>query len=107
MEYMIEAMPSIMKNAISTSVSEMLPLIGHSSSTTPAAMAMMAEISDHQKPGAPRAQKMVISTTTTATRNTKQMMMVNASVAIKGTAMAARPRMTRMMPSARNKPQCS
>ena len=52
MAYMIEAMPSTTKNAIKTSVSEMLPLTGQISNTTPAAIATIAEMSDHQKPGA-------------------------------------------------------
>ena len=38
------------------SVSETDPLIGQSSSTTPAAMAISAEISAHQKPGPGRPE---------------------------------------------------
>jgi hypothetical protein len=100
-------MPSMTKKAMSTSVSEMVPLIGHNSSTTPAAMAMIAEMSDHQNPGALRAQNVVISPRTPATRNSQPIRMVKASVAIGGTTMAMMPRSTRMMPSARNRPQCS
>ena len=49
----------MMKNTISSKVSETAPLIGQTSSTRPAAMASTAESSDHQKPGAWRAQKVV------------------------------------------------
>src|ERR1700727_2001416 len=105
MAYMIETMPSMMKKAISTRVSEMLPLIGHSSSTMPAAMAMIAEMSDHQKPGAPRAQNVVMSPRMPLIKNTQPMMMVKASVAIGGTTMAMRPSRTKMIPSARKRPQ--
>ena len=54
MAYMMVTMPSMTKKAISTKVSDSVPLIGRASSTTPATMAMTAENSDHQKPGALR-----------------------------------------------------
>ena len=66
-----------------------------------------AETSDHQKPGACRIQNVVIRPRMPLTRNIQPMMMVKASVAIGGTTIAMRPRMTRMMPSARYRPQCS
>ena len=99
-------MPSTTKNAISTSVSDTDPLIGQSSRTTPAAIAMIAEISDHQKPGAPRAMKVVIRPITPLIRKIQPMMMVKASVAIGGSTIAATPRMSRTMPSIKNMTQC-
>ena len=71
----------------------------------PAAMPMIAEISDHQNPGVYLAQKVVIRPTMPLTRKIQPMMMVNATVAIGGKMMAASPRMTKMIPSAKNRPQ--
>ena len=68
---------------------------------------MIAEMSDHQKPGAVRAQNVVIRPIMPLTRNSQPMMMVKARVAIGGTTMAMMPSRTRMIPSARNSPQCS
>ena len=61
--YMIEATPSMMKNTIRTRVRDTDPLTGQASRITPATMAMMAETSDHQNPGAPFAQNVVTSPT--------------------------------------------
>ncbi len=99
---MIEAMPSITKNAISTSVSDTVPLSGENKRTRPAAMPISAEINDHQNPGACLAQNVVNNPTTPLTRNIQPMMMVKASVANGGTKMAANPRMTRIIPSTKN-----
>ena len=52
--YMIEAMPSTTKKAISTNVSETAPVTGRASSMPPTRMASAADTSDHQKPGAAR-----------------------------------------------------
>ena len=60
---MIEATPSITKNAMRIKVSERTPLNGHNSSTTPTAIPRIAETSDHQKPGAWRIRKVVIKPT--------------------------------------------
>ena len=60
---MIEATPSITKNAMRTKVSERTPLNGLNSSTIPTAIPRIAEASDHQKSGAWRIQKVVIKPT--------------------------------------------
>jgi hypothetical protein len=60
---MIEAMPSITKNAMRIKVSERTPLNGHNSSTIPTAIPRIAETSDHPKPGAWRIRKVVIKPT--------------------------------------------
>src|ERR1700733_9388425 len=102
MAYMMVMMPSITKKAISTKVSDRVPLIGQRSSTSPAAMATTAESSDHQKPGALRIQNEVMSPTMPLIRNSQPMTSSKASVAIGGTTIAATPRMASMMPSIRN-----
>ena len=102
---MIVAMPSITKKAIRTSVSDNAPLIGQSSNTTPAAMAITAESSAHQKPGALRIQNVVTRPTPPQIRNSQPMTSVKASVAIGAATIAAMPRMTRRMPSIRNSVQ--
>ena len=67
------ATPSITKKAISTSVSDSVPLIGQTISTMPAAMAMTADNSAHQKPGALRIQNVVTRPTPPEIRNSQPM----------------------------------
>ena len=74
-------MPSAAKKAISTNVSDSVPLIGQRIRTIPAAMAMTAEISAHQKPGALRIQNVVTRPTPPLIKNSQPMMSVKASVA--------------------------
>src|SRR6202050_4496434 len=105
MAYMIETMPSMTKKAISTSVSDIAPLSGQSNNTTPAPMPIIAEISDHQNPGVYLAQNVVIRPMMPLTRKIQPMMMGKATVAIGGKMMAAKARMTRKSPSAKNRPQ--
>ena len=105
--YMIEATPSMMKNTISSSVSETTPLTGQSSRTMPAAVASTADTSAHQNPGAWRAQKVVTRPTTPLTRNSQPRMMVTAMLAAIGIRIARMPSTTRTMPSIRNSFQCS
>ena len=97
----------MMKNTISRKVSETAPLIGQASRTTPAAMPRTAETNDHQKPGACRAQNVVIKPTTPLIRNNQPMNIATAIVASTGTMIARAPRISRMMPSTRNMTQCS
>ena len=66
---------------------------------------MTAESSAHQKPGALRIQNVVTSPTPPEIRNSQPITSVNASVATTGTMIAAKPSMTRTMPSNRNRPQ--
>src|SRR5262245_58191724 len=101
--YMIESTPSMMKNTISSSVSDMAPLIGHTSSTMPAAMASTAESSDHQNPGECRAQNVVISPMMPLMRNSQPRNSVNVMVASGGTMIANMPSTTRTIPSIKNK----
>src|SRR5215469_11461314 len=101
------AMPSTMKNAISTSVSETVPLIGQRISTMPAAMPTTADRRDHQKPGALRIQNVVTRPTAPLSRNSQPIRSVNANVAMTGRMIAAAPRSMRTIPSIRNKTQCS
>src|SRR5215831_4415318 len=56
---MIEAAPSIRKNAIRTKVSEKAPIRGDASSITPTTIPSTADNRDHQKPGACRIQNVV------------------------------------------------
>ena len=104
---MIEATPSMMKNAMSTSVSDSAPTTGDASSASPARMPMSTDVGDHQNPGACRAQIVVIRPTAPLIKNNQPMRMVKASVAISGTRIATMPRMTRTIPSIRNSTQCS
>ena len=71
----------------------------------PAAMAMTAESSAHQKPGALRIQNVVTRPTPPLIRNSQPMTSVKASVATTGTMIAAAPSTSKMMPSVRNSPQ--
>ena len=98
---MIETTPSMMKKATSTMVSENAPLIGRASSNPPTMMASTAETSDHQKPGACRMPKVVISPMKPLIRNSQPNTIVTASVAIGGTRMATTPRTSSRIPSAR------
>ena len=104
---MMEATPSMMKNTIRTRVRDTDPPTGEASRITPATMAMMAETSDHQNPGAPLAQNVVTSPTTPLMRNSQPTRMVTASVASGGMTTANRPSSTRTIPSTRNSTQCS
>ncbi len=61
MAFMIEAMPSMRKKVISTTVSDSAPVIGRASSQTLARMAKVADASDHQKPGASRTRAVGIT----------------------------------------------
>ena len=97
----------MMKNTISSTVSETAPLTGHASKTIPAAMASTADSSDHQNPGAWRAQNVVTKPTIPLMRNSQPKKIVTAIVAIGGTTIASRPSTTRTIPSIRNKIQCS
>jgi len=65
------AMPSTTKKAISTKVSDSTPLIGQRIRITPAASAMAADSSAHQKPGALRIQNVVTSPTPPEIRNSQ------------------------------------
>src|SRR5262245_11499409 len=105
--YRIESTPSMMKNAIRSNVSETAPGTGQPSKTIPAAIASTADRSDHQNPGAWRAQNVVTRPTTPLMRNSQPKKIVTAMVAMGGIMIANRPRMTRTMPSIRNKTQCS
>ena len=97
----------MMKNTISSSVSETAPRSGHANRTIPAAMASTAERSDHQNPGACRAQNVVIKPTIPLIKNSQPKNIVTAMVAIGGITMANSPSTTRTIPSIRNKSQCS
>src|SRR5215831_4415316 len=66
---MIEAAPSIRKNAIRTKVSEKAPIRGDASSITPTTIPSTADNRDHQKPGACRIQNVVTRPTIPLTRN--------------------------------------
>ena len=81
---MIEATPSIMKNAINTSVSEKAPVSGEPSSIAPTMTPSAADNSDHQKPGACRIQKLVTKPTMPLTRKSQPSRIVTARVAIGG-----------------------
>ena len=74
----------MVKNTISSRVSETAPLTGHASNTIPAAIASAAESSDHQNPGACRAQNVVTKPTTPLMRNSHPRKIVTAIVAIGG-----------------------
>src|ERR1700733_14027723 len=102
MAYMMETMPSMTKKAISTSVSDIAPLSGQISSTMPAAIPMIAEISDHQNPGVYLAQNVVIRPTMPLTRKIQPIMMVKATVAIGGKMMAGSAKMTKTIPPTKN-----
>ena len=105
--YMIEATPSIVKNTMSTKVSDSTPLSGQASSTMPAPIPSTAERRAHQKPGAWRIQKVVIRPMTPLMRKSQPSRISTARVAIGGSTMAMRPSTTRRMPSTRNIFQCS
>src|SRR3984893_15665839 len=77
---MIEAMPSITKNAMRIMVSERTPLDGHNSSTIPTAIPRIAETSDHPKPGAWRIRKVVIKPTIPLMRKSQPYRISTASV---------------------------
>src|ERR1700704_1455832 len=96
---MIEATPSITKNAMSTKVSERTPLNGHNRSTIPTAIPRIAETSDHQKPGALAHPEGGDQTDDSADEKEPANRISTASVAMGGITMAARPRMTRIIPS--------
>ena len=102
---MMVTMPSIAKNTISSKVSDTAPLTGHPSRTMPAAIASTADISDHQKPGACRAMKVVIRPTTPLMSSSQAMKIATASVATTGTTMAKMPSTISTMPSIRNRTQ--
>ena len=101
------AKPSMMKNTMSKAVSESAPLAGWIRRMRPAAVARTDDRSDHQKPGAPRAPKVVIQPIRPLTRKIQPKMMVTAIVANIGSIMASAPRMSRMTPSTRKKVECS
>src|SRR5262249_7707787 len=93
--YMIERTPSMMKNTISSKVSETAPRTGHASKTMPAAMASTADRSDHQNPGACRAQNVVIKPTIPLIKNSQPRNIVTAMVASGGIQQADRAMNTR------------
>ena len=64
-------------------------------------MPSTAEISDHQKPGACRIQKVVIRPTTPLTSNSQPNRMVTASVASGGSTIAVAPSTSSTTPSTR------
>jgi hypothetical protein len=103
----IEATPSITKNTMRTNVRERTPLNGRNRSMIPAAIPRIAETSDHQKPGTLPIPKVVIQPAIPLMRKSQPTRISTASVAIDGIAIAARPRMTRMIPSTRKSTQCS
>ena len=105
---MIEAMPSITKNAMRIKVSERTPLgTGHNSNTKPTAIPRIAETSDHPKPGAWRIRKVVIKPTIPLMRKSQPQQDSDCERGIGGITTAARPRMMRMIPSTRKSTQCS
>src|SRR5580700_1210578 len=65
------------------------------------------EISDHQKPGISRAQKVSARPAMPLIRKSQPNRMVTARLAAGGTIMAANPKMTKRMPSIRNAFQCA
>src|SRR3569833_2859359 len=97
--YMIEAAPSTMKNAVSTSVSDSAPPRGHTRSISPTAMPSSAETSAQAKPGAPRAMKVVTRPTTPLASSSQPRKMVMPSVASGGTMIASAPSTWSTMPS--------
>jgi hypothetical protein len=84
-----------------------VPCTGCASRMMPAPTANTAEISDHQKPGICRAQKVSTRPATPLIRNIQARKMVTARLASGGTIMAARPSTTSRMPSIRKAFQCS
>jgi hypothetical protein len=102
---MMVTTPSIVKNTIRSSVSVTTPPIGQTSRTSPAAIPSTAESSAHQNPGAARAMNVVTRPTPPLIRNSQPTRRVTASEAICGTTIASRPRMTRTIPSIRNRTQ--
>src|SRR5262249_2414169 len=88
--YIIESTPSMMKNTIRSRVSETAPRTGHPNKTIPAAMASTADRSDHQNPGAWRAQNVVTKPTMPLMRNSQPRKMVTAMVASGGMMIANR-----------------
>ena len=73
----------------------------------PAAVAITAETSDHQKPGAPRAANVVTQPIRPATRKIQPKMMVTAIVASGGSRIATTPSARRTIPSTRKNVECS
>jgi hypothetical protein len=91
--YMIVATPSTTKNTISTNVSDTAPVIGSASKIRPTPTAIMADSSDHQKPGACLARNVVISPMMPAPRKIQPRMMVTVMVANSGTKIATASRL--------------
>ena len=73
----------------------------------PAPTASAAEISDHQKPGICRAQNVIASPATPEIRNIQPRKIVNATPAIIGAIIAARPKTASRMPSIKKAFQCA
>ena len=105
--YMMLATPSTTKKTIKTSVSDSAPVIGWASKTRPAPMAMTAETSDHQNPGARFAPNVVISPTMPLARKIQPKIIVTAMVANGVRKIAKAPRITRTIPSTRKNVECS
>src|SRR5208283_785101 len=98
-------MPSAMKNAVSTIVSDTAPWVGFQINKIPTAIDKAAVSSVHRNAGTSRAENKPMSPTKPLIRNNQPTYMSTAMVATYGSAMASTPRMIITTPWNRNSPQ--